>query len=267
MSPASAKKRRRCSVSGRRAGLWKARSRGYARRLLRRRRTGARIRCLFQEYVRSLRRELRSAAAAAGLSGTRTTLRVLAEILGPPQCALDVLDAGCGTGLCAPLLKPYARSLAGVDLSGGMLAKALSRAIYDQLVESEISRLLDERAAQFDVIASADTLCYFGDLASVVQAARTALRPQGWLAFTLERADDVDAYRIQSARPLQSRTRVRDGDPGGCALRARVHRVRVVAARARKARRLGRARASARPADRWCRRREKTRMASGWLTL
>ena len=140
---------------------------------------------------------------------------MLAEILGPPQCALDVLDAGCGTGLCAPLLKPYARSLADVDLSGGMLAKALSRAIYDQLVESEISRLLDERAAQFDVIASADTLCYFGDLASVVQAARTALRPQGWLAFTLERADDVDAYRIQSARPLQSRTRVRDGDPGG----------------------------------------------------
>lgn len=107
-----------------------------------------------------------------------------------------MLDAGCGTGLCAPLLKPYARSLAGVDLSGGMLAKALSRAIYDQRVESEISRLLDERAAQFDVIASADTLCYFGDLASVVQAARTALRPQGWLAFTLERADDVDAYRI-----------------------------------------------------------------------
>ena len=28
---------------------------------------------------------------------------------------LDVLDAGCGTGLCGPLLAPYARRLVGVD--------------------------------------------------------------------------------------------------------------------------------------------------------
>jgi predicted TPR repeat methyltransferase len=29
-----------------------------------------------------------------------------------------VLDAGCGTGLCGPLLKPFARHLVGVDLFG-----------------------------------------------------------------------------------------------------------------------------------------------------
>ena len=34
---------------------------------------------------------------------------------------LDVLDIGCGTGLCGPLLAPYARRLVGVDLSPGML--------------------------------------------------------------------------------------------------------------------------------------------------
>ena len=28
-----------------------------------------------------------------------------------------MLDAGCGTGLCAPLLRPYASRLTGVDLS------------------------------------------------------------------------------------------------------------------------------------------------------
>ena len=31
--------------------------------------------------------------------------------------SLDVLDAGCGTGLCGPLVAPYARRLVGVDLS------------------------------------------------------------------------------------------------------------------------------------------------------
>ena len=41
-----------------------------------------------------------------------------------PTKRLDVLDAGCGTGLCGPLLAPYARRLVGVDLSEGMLARA-----------------------------------------------------------------------------------------------------------------------------------------------
>jgi predicted TPR repeat methyltransferase len=42
----------------------------------------------------------------------------------PAQDAqLDVLDAGCGTGLCAPLLRPFSRQLDGVDLSDGMVRK------------------------------------------------------------------------------------------------------------------------------------------------
>ena len=49
----------------------------------------------------------------------------------------------------------------------------------------------------FDVIASADTLCYFGDLQIVVQAARRALRGGGWMGFTVERGDDVETYRLQ----------------------------------------------------------------------
>ena len=61
----------------------------------------------------------------------------LAEALGAPESALDILDAGCGTGLCAPLLKPYARVLAGIDLSGGMLVRARARGIYDELIEGE----------------------------------------------------------------------------------------------------------------------------------
>jgi predicted TPR repeat methyltransferase len=108
----------------------------------------------------------------------------------------DVLDAGCGTGLCGPLLKPHSRSLTGVDLSPRMLARARLRSVYDSLVEAELVRFLREHAATFDVIVSADTLCYFGDLAPVIAAAASALRSRGWLAFTVERADDVDDYRI-----------------------------------------------------------------------
>ena len=49
---------------------------------------------------------------------------MLADSGTPAAKALDVLDAGCGTGLCGPLVAPYARRLTGVDLSARMLAQA-----------------------------------------------------------------------------------------------------------------------------------------------
>lgn len=123
-------------------------------------------------------------------------LAALSAALGAPRGAHAVLDAGCGTGLCGPLLRPYARTLTGVDLSPRMLHKARARATYDALVEHELVAYMREHASEFDVVASADTLCYFGDLAEAFAAARSALRPRGWFAFSVERADGADAYRI-----------------------------------------------------------------------
>ncbi|TCO78098.1 putative TPR repeat methyltransferase [Plasticicumulans lactativorans] len=122
----------------------------------------------------------------------------LGGVLDAPAGALEVLDAGCGTGLCGPLLKPWARRLVGVDLSGGMLEKARARGVYDYLEQAELAAFLGARAGTYDVIASADTLCYFGELGAVTRAARGALRPAGWFGFTVERADGEVAggYRI-----------------------------------------------------------------------
>jgi tetratricopeptide (TPR) repeat protein len=62
--------------------------------------------------------------------------RVPESLLAAVQAAvvernLDILDLGCGTGLCGPLFKPLSRILAGVDLSPKMIAKARARAVYD----------------------------------------------------------------------------------------------------------------------------------------
>lgn len=114
----------------------------------------------------------------------------VAACLGEPRAALDVLDAGCGTGLCGPLLAPYARHLEGVDLSAGMLAKAEPRQVYHRLVKAELTAFLQQGEAESrDLIVSADTLCYFGRLAPVFEAAQPMLRPGGWLMFTLEAID------------------------------------------------------------------------------
>ena len=113
----------------------------------------------------------------------------LAASAGAPRGDLEVVDAGCGTGLCGPLLRPYARRLVGVDLSAAMLLRAGTRGFYDELVGAELTAYLGAHPAAFDLVMSADTLVYFGDLRAVLGAAAGALRPRGRLIFTVESAD------------------------------------------------------------------------------
>jgi predicted TPR repeat methyltransferase len=105
-----------------------------------------------------------------------------------PEAMLDVLDAGCGTGLCGPLLRPYSGRLTGVDISSCMIDKARERGVYDDLIAAELTTLLEESASSYDLIVAADTLCYFGDLKQVLNAIAMALRTGGNVVFTLEHA-------------------------------------------------------------------------------
>jgi predicted TPR repeat methyltransferase len=121
-----------------------------------------------------------------------------AAVLGPPAARLRVADVGCGTGLCGPLLRPWAAQMLGCDLSVGMLRLARQRQVYDKLHKAELVYYLDTQPGAFDLVVSADTLCYFGALEAAVAASHRSLRPEGWLVFTVEAlpADDGRDHHI-----------------------------------------------------------------------
>lgn len=120
---------------------------------------------------------------------------IIMERLSPrlPASPLAILDIGCGTGLCAPLLKPFASTLTGIDLSGPMLRKARERALYDELEEVELTQYLQGQHDRFDLIVGADTLIYLGALEQAFAAVAGALRPGGLCAVSLELLDAADS--------------------------------------------------------------------------
>ena len=79
-----------------------------------------------------------------------------------------------------------------------MLEKARGRGLYDALHQQELTAFMAERPAAFDVVVSADTLVYFGELEAAMRAAARTLKPGGWLCFTVEALDQgEDGYRLQ----------------------------------------------------------------------
>lgn len=123
----------------------------------------------------------------------------LQTLLGEPKKDLQGLDAGCGTGLCGPAIRPYAARLTGVDLSPMMLRKAKESAVYDELVEAELGTFLQQNPASYDIIISGDTLIYFGPLENILGAAAKALHKGGLLLFSLEKSpftNDSKGYHL-----------------------------------------------------------------------
>lgn len=124
----------------------------------------------------------------------------------PPGHRPDVLDLGCGTGLCGKAFRPLAATLTGVDLSPGMIERARETGAYDRLIVADLIMALQDHTAagdRFDLALAADVLIYFGDLRPLFTAIAAALRPGGLFAFTVEAGDDAghpQGYRLHATR-------------------------------------------------------------------
>lgn len=136
--------------------------------------------------------------------------RATQSILPIDDSTYEILDLGCGTGLCAPLFRPIAKRLVGVDLSSKMIDKARERNLYDEVAVDDVTAFMRNELRSYDIIIAADVFVYIGELAATFQASRSVLRPAGYFIFSTETCPG-SGFRIRgSGRHAHSKRYIHD---------------------------------------------------------
>ena len=107
-------------------------------------------------------------------------------------CPLDgqrVLDIGCGGGILAEALAVEATEVVGLDLSPGALAAAQQHAERRQVknlryLQQAAEPHAEQYAETYDVITCMELLEHVPEPESIVQAAASLLKPNGWAFFS-----------------------------------------------------------------------------------
>lgn len=134
----------------------------------------------------------------------------LAAAAWQPGAERVILDLGCGTGLNAPLFRPYANRLDGVDLAPRMLRQAARRGGYDHLYKAEVHAFLRQPPVRYDVILATDVFIYIGRLEDVFFLSKQCLSSYGEMLFTIELAQDGQPVELRpSGRFRQSDAYIR----------------------------------------------------------
>lgn len=120
-----------------------------------------------------------------------------------------IIDLGCGTGLCGPLIKDICKTLKGVDLSQKMLDKASSKNIYHELAHEDICSYL-KKQKHINAIIAADVFIYIGDLRDVFKSSYQALEYGGFFSFSIEKSSQETFKPLVSGRFAHSLNYIRD---------------------------------------------------------
>jgi predicted TPR repeat methyltransferase len=142
------------------------------------------VRALFDGYAGRFERHL---VEGLGYCGPVLIRAALERLRGPETSFPHVLDLGCGTGLMARALDGVAGTLAGIDLSPGMLAEARRTGLYARLHEGDLRDVLRaEPPSSADLAVAADVFIYLREIGPVLRETARVLVPGGLFAFTLQ---------------------------------------------------------------------------------
>lgn len=113
---------------------------------------------------------------------------------------LNLLDLGCGTGICGALFSKHVQKMTGVDLSKMMIAKAEKKNIYTSLFTSDINEYLSNNSVKNDIVISSDVLIYIGNLRSLFAGVNKTLSRGGLFSFSTESLENSsDNYSLNDS--------------------------------------------------------------------
>ncbi len=136
-------------------------------------------------------------SATAATSHLRQLVNMVKALpqLGKQQY-ISLLDLGCGTGVVAELLADICGISVGVDITPQMLAIARRSKKYDALYEMDMIEYMQSSDSSFDLVIAAGALRWIGNLQPFFHAARAVMRPEGLLAFILDKEHSSLAYSV-----------------------------------------------------------------------
>jgi predicted TPR repeat methyltransferase len=132
-------------------------------------------------------------------SGHTSIVTALLPFASQHSGAVELLDLGCGTGLCGQALKEKHADciITGVDISRSMLHYARDITIndvpiYDYLKHSDIAAYLNSIDKKYHIIISGLAFTYLGELSAILTQCKKALHDGGLLVFTVQKSDGTD---------------------------------------------------------------------------
>ena len=129
----------------------------------------------------------------------------ISELIRVDQPGWNILDLGCGTGLCGELFKEFSARLTGIDISQEMITAAKAKNIYDELLVADIEQALTDYH-DLDLILAADVFTYIGELNGIFAQVRRALKKNGLFAFSVEKTEKSPFELQPSIRYAHSRS-------------------------------------------------------------
>jgi len=115
-----------------------------------------------------------------------------------PSHTRNLLDLGCGTGICGEKFHNIFDHLTGVDLSENMIEKSKEKNIYHELHNDDVANFLKDSPIKYDLIIAADVFIYIGNIAEIIKSIYEKQEESGYFIFSIEKSSSHDTFHLRT---------------------------------------------------------------------
>lgn len=154
---------------------------------------GEYVRQLFDQYASTFEQHL---IEDLDYRAPQLICQYLSQVTGEAKFFENVLDLGCGTGLCGTLIKGHSKRLSGVDIAPIMVEKAKEKNIYDILKAADLTVFMKGAEEKYDLFIAADVFVYIGNLKPIFDAIKQCASKGAYIVFSVEHTETAN-YLLQ----------------------------------------------------------------------